>query len=122
MADKTGVACLRCNRTTSSALRRRRGVAKWSSAAAKFAKARLRDAGALQVSTSVAERLRVCKDCPLKTTHRGIAWCGKPILLQKEGDVGCGCPIADKARSPEEHCPLPVLNPAGDCDCKWCNA
>jgi len=40
-------------------------------------------------------RTRICNLCPHKGTKLGIDYCKK-----------CGCPIAAKSRSINEHCPL----------------
>jgi hypothetical protein len=62
--------------------------------------------------------------------HNGVSYCGTPLLRKLDRDPttdGCGCPTRDKARSPNEHCPLnarhqPASMIGAACTCKWCNA
>ena len=97
-------------------------------AAAKSAGARMRRLGALPVAANWAQRAALCESCPLRVIQRGISYCGTPFLQRVDRDPafdGCGCPCHDKAKSPQEHCPLdfdhrPARKPAGRCDCKWC--
>ncbi|MGF1632391.1 MAG: hypothetical protein ACFCVE_00950 [Phycisphaerae bacterium] len=120
--------CGTCTRTTLKRLSR---------AAAKYASARLRDAGAVRTSPLVSLRLSVCQGCELRKVYGGQAYCGKPLLraLDRRPEEGCGCPLADKAADPSEHCPLPVRQAGeaaggqsagqvggepGVCDCRWC--
>jgi len=75
-----------------------------------------------------AERAAVCEQCPMRVTSGTISYCGRPFQQQITRDPaidGCGCPTRDKARDPEEHCPItPRHQAASDegqpCDCKWC--
>ena len=107
-----------------------RGLARLSRSAAKAAAAHLRRRGMLRQAVDWPARLRLCQTCPMHTLRGGVGYCGNPLLEQVTRDAGldgCGCPTADKARSPDEHCPLnrrhrpAVSSPAG-CDCKWCAA
>ena len=98
-----------------------------SRAAAKSASAKLRKAGALRVFTDRGRREAVCAGCPLRTVVRGVAHCGRPFLRQvgRPPTAGCGCPIADKAASAAEHCPLgtngrSASRGGGRCNCRWC--
>lgn len=117
------MACFTCGSRTLSPV-----FKALSRGAAKYASAKLRSAKLLPTSADWLQRTAVCARCPLYTLHDGRAHCGKPLLQQpvRQADEGCGCPIAAKARSPEEHCPLTIHhNPAtpkrtGECDCKWC--
>lgn len=101
-----------------------------SRAAAKSAAARLRRLGLLAEATDWARRSTLCETCPLRHIEKGITYCGRPFLRQIEriaAEEGCGCPTHEKAKSPDEHCPLDWRNhparqlPEG-CTCKWCNA
>ncbi|HZZ43964.1 MAG TPA: hypothetical protein VFE58_13590 [Tepidisphaeraceae bacterium] len=99
-----------------------------SRAAAKYAGSKLRSAGLLPTSNQWLARTAICARCPLYTLREGRAFCGKPFpeSITRPPTEGCGCPLAAKARSPAEHCPLtPQYHPASDkpatpCDCKWC--
>lgn len=96
----------------------------------KFATARLRQVGAMQVYPDWEERAEVCERCALRVVSCGVSFCGNPFLKQLERDPavdGCGCPCHDKAKSAGEHCPIDVHYQAagrshGDCSCKWCRA
>ena len=84
--------------------------------------------GIVAVHRDWVARATVCERCPLRVVSGGKSYCGNPLLQQVHREVsvdGCGCPTREKARSPEEHCPLTVSHRAarvgsGACDCKWC--
>jgi hypothetical protein len=84
----------------------------------------------LAVEPTWAQRAAICERCPLRVVHRGVSYCGRPLTQQVERDLaadGCGCPTKDKAKSPEEHCPLamnhrPAIKIGDRCNCKWCVA
>ena len=74
-------------------------------------------------------RAEICARCPMCVVERHRAYCGKPFLKQIERDEatqGCGCPVIDKAKDPQEHCPRDLQfnasshNDAHTCDCAWC--
>ena len=98
---------------------------------AKAAGARLRNLGLLQTASGWTARAAVCERCPMRIVSRNVSYCGKPYFSQIDRDPtvdGCGCPTREKAKSPDEHCPinqrsLPA-NATRDarCDCKWCMA
>lgn len=118
------MACFTCGSRTLSPV-----FKALSRAAAKYASSRLRSAGLLATSPDWLSRTAVCARCPLYTLHNGAAHCGRPLLKQpvRTPNDGCGCPLAAKARAPEEHCPLtarhePATQTAGRCDCKWCTS
>src|SRR5689334_19292682 len=100
-----------------------------SKAAAKAASARLRGMSLLPTRRDWAARAAVCERCHLRVLHRGVSYCGRPFLELIDRDLatdGCGCPTHDKAKSPDEHCPLDVRNQAAQstrahCNCKWCS-
>lgn len=100
-----------------------------SRAAVKSAASKMRSAGLLPVRVDWARRATVCERCPLRVIRCGVSYCGKPFLHQvsrRPDSDGCGCPTREKARSPEEHCPLNPQNRAAvtsprACDCKWCS-
>ena len=126
------MSCSRCGQSQGATAfaRRRGGLRELSRAAAKYAGARLRSAGQLAVYEGWRDRLTVCAECPLRTVVDGVAYCGRPVWQRDAGavstqpELGCGCPITDKARDPAEHCPLapgPTLA-SGGCDCRWCRA
>jgi hypothetical protein len=102
-----------------------------SRAAAKAAKARLREIGWGRVAPDWPRRAQECERCPLRVIRGGITYCGKPLLEQANrsdpATDGCGCPTIAKAKSPDEHCPLnrahrPAMRARdGACTCKWCN-
>jgi|SRR5690606_15620307 len=96
---------------------------------AKHAAARLRRMGLLSARADWLARVRICQSCPLCTTSDKQLFCGKPFLKKPFRDEtvdGCGCPLIDKARAADEHCPIdPLHQPrstAGRCNCKWCSA
>jgi len=101
-----------------------------SRAAAKAASARWRSVGLSRVHPDWARRASTCETCPLRVVRRGVSYCGRPFLSQIDRDPvmdGCGCPTIDKAKSPEEHCPLDARHQpatanigAALCSCKWC--
>jgi hypothetical protein len=101
-----------------------------SKAAAKAASARLRRLSVLPTRRDWAARAAICETCHLRVLHRGASYCGKPFLELIDRDPtmdGCGCPTHDKAKSPEEHCPIDRQNNAARtddvrCTCKWCNS
>ena len=96
----------------------------------KGAAARLRRTGAVPTAVDWAARAALCERCPLLIVSRGVSHCGTPFLRQVHRDPtidGCGCPTRDKARSPNEHCPITNRHVAaavvdGACSCKWCVA
>jgi hypothetical protein len=122
--------CLRCGPSLahrpSGIGRSDKGLRVWSKAAAKYARARLRDARLLQVAPHAAVRLEVCRTCPLRVTHRGTDYCGRPMWQRGVRDPlaqpGCGCPIRNKAEDPDEHCPLTSTSTNHACACRWCTA
>jgi hypothetical protein len=96
---------------------------------AKAASARFRQMGLTATATRWADRAAVCESCPMRVVHRGVSYCGTPFLKLIDRDPvteGCGCPTRDKAKSPNEHCPvdrqfnLPVIRD-GVCSCRWCS-
>ena len=101
-----------------------------SRAAAKSAKAKLRATGLMRVHPDVETREAVCRRCPMRQVYGGVSYCGSPLLRKVQRDPvmeGCGCPIADKAADPSEHCPITITfdrpHRAGEaCDCRWCVA
>ncbi len=101
-----------------------------SRAAAKAAKAKLREIGLDATAPDWADRAAECERCPLRVIRANISYCGRPLLERVDRDVandGCGCPTGAKAKSPEEHCPLDRTHQAarrltdGSCTCKWCS-
>jgi hypothetical protein len=100
-----------------------------SRAAAKSAASRLRRLGVLAQARDWVQRASMCESCPVRIIHNGDSYCGRPFLHQihREPTDGCGCPTVEKAKSPDEHCPLdwsnhPARNLPEGCTCKWCNA
>lgn len=100
-----------------------------SKAAAKSAAARLRRTGVLRVFAGWERRTTVCAGCPLRTIIGNASYCGRPFLRQvtRRPTDGCGCPVADKAKAADEHCPLNADGRASRrdgaaCDCRWCAA
>jgi hypothetical protein len=99
-----------------------------SRAMAKAASSRFRKMGLGTVAPDWARRAETCERCPMRVGHRGVSYCGKPLLKQIDRDPavdGCGCPIREKAKAPGEHCPIdhrhqPSTGDAG-CRCKWCS-
>lgn len=99
-----------------------------SRAAAKYTAAVVRRAGGLAVHPDWVARATACERCPVRVLVGRVSYCGRPYQSQPERDPeeGCGCPTRDKARDPDEHCPLnaahrPASRPDGAaCDCKWC--
>jgi hypothetical protein len=99
-----------------------------SRAAAKSASARLRRLGLTPTKHDWAARAAICERCHLRVLHRGVSYCGRPLLRQIDREPaidGCGCPTHDKAKSPDEHCPLdadnqPARSIENACSCKWC--
>jgi hypothetical protein len=103
-------------------------LANLSRAAAKSAAAKLRRIGAAPVHPRWTQRAAICEFCPLRVVRSGKSFCGNPLLQQIHREPaldGCGCPTHDKARSPDEHCPIdehhqPSRQLGGACSCKWC--
>jgi len=99
-----------------------------SRAATKSASSRLRRLGLLPVKVDWVARATVCERCPLRVVQCGVSYCGTPFLRMPLRDPvvdGCGCPTREKARDPNEHCPLDAHHEkairTGDvCTCKWC--
>ena len=98
-------------------------------AAAKSAAARMRRMGLLREAIDWARRAAICESCFMRHVRDGVSYCGRPFLQQidrEPAEDGCGCPVREKAKSPQEHCPLDWRNrpakalPEG-CTCKWCN-
>jgi hypothetical protein len=99
-------------------------------AAAKSAAARLRRLGLLPEAYDWPRRAATCEACRLRIIHQTVSYCGRPFLdkiNRQPAEDGCGCPTREKAKSPNEHCPLDWRNrparvqPDG-CTCKWCNS
>lgn len=119
------MACLRC---TSFSSRLSPIFATLSRSAAKAAGAHLRRMGRLTVASNWAHRAETCERCPMRVIEKNRTYCGRPLLrkIEREPAIdGCGCPVNDKAKSPDEHCPLSTNHqPAqvidGHCTCKWC--
>jgi hypothetical protein len=101
-----------------------------SRAAAKAAGAKLRKLAVLPIKQDWATRAAVCERCHMRVLHRGVSYCGQPLLRQVDRDPtidGCGCPTREKAKDPNEHCPidssnLPIGQKNSRCNCKWCAA
>jgi hypothetical protein len=101
-----------------------------SRAAYKRSMAVLRSLRAATEHPRWTERAELCARCPVAVTgKRGVVYCGKPFLqqLHRAPHEGCGCPVADKARDPGEHCPVNLtldgrIVAMGVCDCRWCKA
>jgi hypothetical protein len=99
-----------------------------SRAAAKYASAVVRRAGAAAVHPDWTARAEICERCPLRVVQGSVSYCGQPMqrkLFRDPVTDGCGCPTWDKAKSPNEHCPItaqhePAVSTGGACDCKWC--
>jgi hypothetical protein len=99
-----------------------------SKAMAKGASARLRGMGLTPVAVDWTARAAICERCPMRVIRGGVSYCGEPFLQLIERDPavdGCGCPTRDKAKSPEEHCPVdrqfgPAAIAGGRCNCRWC--
>jgi hypothetical protein len=109
--------------------RRPSAFAALSRAAARYTASVLRRGGASAVHRDWPARAAVCETCPMRVLVGNVSYCGQPAYRQPVRDPaldGCGCPTRDKARSPQEHCPMtpamrPVRSSDGDrCDCKWC--
>lgn len=49
------------------------------------------------------QRLAICKTCPVRTLF--ICDPTKHIMVDGRKVRGCGCVLAPKASSPEQHCP-----------------
>src|SRR5687768_1978944 len=106
----------------------RGGFAAISRAAAKAGGSRLRRLGLLPVRVDWVARATVCERCPMRVVKCGVSYCGTPFLrmpLRDPAMDGCGCPTREKARDPEEHCPIDARHEEatqvdGDCTCKWC--
>jgi hypothetical protein len=100
-----------------------------SKAAAKAATARLRRLSVLPTRRDWPARAAICERCHMRVLHRGVSYCGRPFLHDIDRDAaldGCGCPTHEKAKSPDEHCPIDANNqPAQEidrrCNCKWCS-
>src|SRR6266704_6735557 len=100
-----------------------------SRAAARYASAIVRRAGIGAVHPDWHVRAAVCEQCPMRMIVGNVSYCGQPLHKKRHREVeeGCGCPTREKARSPEEHCPLTATHRrattlAGSCDCKWCGS
>lgn len=118
-----------CSRCFSFSSRLSPIFAQLSRSAAKAAGAQLRRLGRLSIAPDWASRAETCARCPMRVSHAGKTYCGTPYLKKIDRDPGidgCGCPVNDKAKAPDEHCPLNTTNrPAehldGQCNCKWCS-
>ena len=115
-SDKSDMAFACCSR-----------FAALSRAAAKYATAVARRSGASAMHPVWTVRAEICERCPLRVVVGRVSYCGEPVQsrLVRGPEQGCGCPTREKARSPEEHCPLTVSHRAArvgsaGCDCKWC--
>jgi hypothetical protein len=108
---------------------------KWKMAAlatafSRFFSAQLRRVGFRRDYPGWHRRAAICEQCPMRVIRCGVSYCGKPFLQQIDRDPateGCGCPCWDKAKTPDEHCPIDSRNqPAqthdGNCSCKWCRS
>jgi hypothetical protein len=101
-----------------------------SRAAAKAASAKLRRLAVLPRKQDWSVRAAVCERCHMRVVHRGVSYCGQPLLRQIDRDPavdGCGCPTREKAKDPAEHCPIDLKNLRTTqnntaCTCKWCAA
>jgi hypothetical protein len=98
-----------------------------SRAARNFAVAVARRAGVGSIHPQWTVRAEICERCPLRVAVGKISYCGQPAYrkpLRDEAEEGCGCPTRDKAKDPDQHCPItPSHRPANHeeaCDCKWC--
>lgn len=127
MTDNRNMPCPLCGAAhfRSGFAAGRKGLRGLSRAAAKYAGARLRTAGQLPVFPDWRRRVEICRTCPLRVVADGISYCGRPLGQRFFGksdqpDGGCGCPVADKARDPAEHCPLTSETGGGECGCRWC--
>jgi hypothetical protein len=99
-----------------------------SLAMAKGAAARMRRMGIVPTAVEWTARAAICEGCPMRVLRGGVTYCGTPFLRLIDRDPavdGCGCPTRDKAKSPDEHCPVdrhfqrPVR--VGErCNCRWC--
>jgi hypothetical protein len=103
-----------------------------------YLNARLRNLGFRRISPSWQARAAICESCHLRVVRCGISYCGNPLLQQIDRDPtidGCGCPCRDKAKSPDEHCPIDshhqparfdrtsdASSDKSECSCKWCEA
>ncbi len=102
--------------------------AAFTRAAAKSGAARLRRLGLLPIRIDWVARATVCERCPMRVVKCGVSYCGKPFLGMPLRDPvvdGCGCPTREKARDPQEHCPIDrrheaARTEASECTCKWC--
>src|SRR5438309_3476846 len=100
-----------------------------SKAAAKAASAQLRRISVLSTHPNWPSRAALCERCHLRVLYRGVSYCGRPFLQDIDRDPvtdGCGCLTRDKAKSPNEHCPLDSEHRLakaieGHCNCKWCS-
>jgi hypothetical protein len=99
-----------------------------SRAAARFAFSIVRRAGSSAIHPDWTTRAEICERCPLRVVVGCVSYCGQPMYRKPYRDEsidGCGCPTREKAKSPDEHCPLtashlpPIQEPAR-CNCKWC--
>ena len=105
----------------------RSAFASLSRAAAKSGAARLRRLGLLPARVDWAARASVCERCPMRVVRCGVSYCGTPFLRMPLRDPvtdGCGCPTREKARDPNEHCPIDprhaeAIRSDEDCTCKW---
>ena len=104
------------------------GFATLSRAAARYAGAIARRAGAGSVHPNWVTRAEICERCPIRVGVGKVSYCGQPLHRKPhrdQPDDGCGCPTREKARDPSEHCPLNLAHrgaqkAADRCDCKWC--
>jgi len=101
-----------------------------ASAARRFLSARLRGWGMKSVHPQWEARAAICERCPLRVIRCGVSYCGTPLLQKMDRDEvreGCGCPCRDKAKSPQEHCPITLDHQAAgqltdECSCRWCRS
>lgn len=105
-------------------------VAILSKAAARFALSIVRRAGSTSIHSDWTTRAALCERCHLRVVVGCVSYCGQPMYKKPHRDEsveGCGCPTREKAKSPDEHCPLttghlPASQGVAACDCKWCAA
>jgi hypothetical protein len=98
-------------------------------AAIKATSAWARRFGFMETATNWGEKAALCERCHLRVVKCNVSYCGRPFLQHVDRDQsieGCGCPCIEKAKSPDEHCPLdkchlPAVNTDGKCTCKWCS-
>ena len=111
-------------------------LAMLSRAAVRYTASIIRRAGGAAVQSDWVGRAEICERCPMRVVVGCVSYCGQPIYRKADRDSaeeGCGCPTREKAKSPDEHCPLTAGHRAargetpldnardgGGCDCKWC--